>query len=145
MPSVRLPSNEMFPVAFKLPVIFQLLLILTVPLPFGRNSILVSVVVVLIVLKSIFKSSVAIAVAEILLAALKLINPSPPSASIRLVSIVKFAILLYVETKFYDASTDGIVSASVAASLLIPILELLTSIWSSAVEPLVFLKFRFTP
>ena len=54
----------------------------TVPLPFGLNSILVLGVVVEIVLKSIFKSSVAIAVAKILFAALKLIKPSPPNATI---------------------------------------------------------------
>ena len=114
-------------------------------MPFGRNSILVLAVVVLIVLKSIFKLSVAIAVALISLAAFKLILPSPPSASIRLVSIVKFAILLYVDIKLFVRKEVGSVRASVGDSVLIPILELFTSKCRSATLPLVSLKLRSTP
>ena len=57
LPKVKSPVVCILPVACNAPVIFQSLWIFTVPFPFGRSSILVSVVVVLIVLKSNFKFS----------------------------------------------------------------------------------------
>ena len=75
LPRIKSPPNVTLPVECKFPVIFQLLRIFNSPKPSGLISILVSAVVVLIVLKSIFKSSVAIAVANISVAAFKFISP----------------------------------------------------------------------